>query len=77
MVAMFSCVGCGVGPNERPGTDHVISGPIRGLKKLHPMAQTDTHPDGHSDSINNSTQRGRVGENGFYEEQLLTVDHGY
>ena len=25
------------------GTDHVISGPIRGLKKLHPMAQTDRH----------------------------------
>ena len=27
--------------NERPGTDHVISGPMRGLeKKLHPMPQT-------------------------------------
>ena len=32
--------------NDRPGTDHVISGLMRGLKKLHPMAQTDRHPDG-------------------------------
>ena len=31
--------------NERPGTDHVISGQMRGLKKLHPMAQTSRHPD--------------------------------
>ena len=33
------------------GTDHVISGPMRGLKKLHPMAQTDrqthTYTHGH------------------------------
>ena len=28
------------------GTDHVISGTMRGLeKKLHPMAQTDTQTD--------------------------------
>ena len=31
--------------NERPGTDHVTSGKIRGLKKLHPMAQTDKQTD--------------------------------
>ena len=29
--------------NERPGTDHVTSGPMRGLeKKLQPMAQNHT-----------------------------------
>ena len=26
--------------NERPGTDHVTSGPMRGLEKMHPMAHT-------------------------------------
>ena len=26
--------------NEKPGTHHVISGQIKGLKKLHPLAQT-------------------------------------
>ena len=31
--------------NERPGTDHVISGPMRGLKKTAPMAQTETQTD--------------------------------
>ena len=25
------------------GTDHVISGPMRGLKKMHPKAHTTTH----------------------------------
>ena len=31
--------------NERPGTDNVISGPMRGLIKLHPLAQTDKQTD--------------------------------
>ena len=32
--------------NERPGTDHVTSGPMKGLeKKMHPMAHTHRHPD--------------------------------
>ena len=32
--------GVGVGrTNDRPGTDHVTRGPIRGQKKLHTMAQ--------------------------------------
>ena len=48
--------------NERPGTDHVISGP----KKMHPMAQTDRHPDrqtdGHGDSTTESAQWGRFSE---------------
>ena len=36
------------------GTDHVISGLIRGIaKKMHPMAQqhTDTQTDGHRESM--------------------------
>ena len=41
--------------NERPGTDHLISGPMGGLKKLHPMAQTNrqthTQTDGHGNSM--------------------------
>ena len=39
------------------GTDHVNSGPIIGLKKLHPIAQTDTQTDGHGDSKTESAQR--------------------
>ena len=35
-------------------TDHVILEPMRGLKKLHTMAQTDTQTDGHSDSMTDS-----------------------
>ena len=30
---------------ERLRTDHVISGPMRGLKKLHPLAQTSRRGD--------------------------------
>ena len=57
--------------NERPGTDHGTSGPMRGLeKKLHLMAQTDIQvTDGHGDSMTNSAQRGRVGENRCTSEQ--------
>ena len=44
--------------NERPGTDHVISGPMRGLEK-NPAAdgtdrQTHTHSDRHGDSMTES-----------------------
>ena len=43
-------------------TDHVISGPMKGLeKKLHLMAQTDkqthTQKDGHCDSMTDPAQR--------------------
>ena len=31
--------------SERPGSGHVIWGPMRGLKKLNPMAQTDRQTD--------------------------------
>ena len=41
--------------NERPGTDHVFSGPMRGLRKTapnganrHPGRQTHTHRQGNS-----------------------------
>ena len=33
----------GLGTNDGPGTDHVTSGIMTGLKKLLPMAQTDRH----------------------------------
>ena len=54
--------------NEMPGTDHVISGPMRGLEqKLHPMTQTNrqTEPqtDGHGDSMTESAQWGQFSEN--------------
>ena len=35
----------GRGGGEGPGTDHVISGSMRGLKKIHPMAQLDRQAD--------------------------------
>ena len=37
--------------NERPGTDHVTSGPMRGLEKLHSDTQTQaqTHTDRQTD----------------------------
>ena len=35
---------------------------MRGLKKLHPMAQTSRHPDGHCNSMTESAQWGRIGE---------------
>ena len=38
------------------GADHVISGPMRGLKKMHPMAQTNKQTDGHGDSKTDSVQ---------------------
>ena len=38
------------------GTDHVISGPMRGLKILHQMAHTHRQTDGHCDSKTESAQ---------------------
>ena len=53
--------------NERPGTDNVISGPMRGLEKncTRWRTQTDKQTSGHGDSMTNSAQWGRVGENTF------------
>ena len=50
--------------NERPGTDHVILGPMRGLEKNFTRwhGQTHRHTEGHAGSMTNSAQRGRVGE---------------
>ena len=53
--------------NERPGTDHVILRPMRGLYKNCTRwlnRQTDRHTEGHGDLLTNSAQWGRVGENG-------------
>ena len=50
--------------NERPGTVHVTSGPIRGLEnKMHLMAQTHTQKDGHGNSMTELAQWGRFSEN--------------
>ena len=49
--------------NERPGTDHGLSGTIRGLKKLHPMVQTNRQTRGHRDSTTESAQWGLFSEN--------------
>ena len=53
----------GGGANERPRTDHVTSGPMRALKKLHPMSQNHTQTDGHGDSMTESAQGGQFSEN--------------
>ena len=47
------------------GTDHVISGPMRGLKKnrVRWRKHTDRHTDGHGDSMTESAQWGRFSEN--------------
>ena len=45
----------GGGGNERPGTDHMTSGPIRGLKK--------TAPDGTDRQADRQTNRVTHGEN--------------
>ena len=49
---------------ERPGTDHVISGPMRGLKKT-ASDGADKHTPGHCDSMTESAQWGRFSENQF------------
>ena len=47
--------------NERPGSGHVIWGPMRGLEKNRMgRGQTDTHTDGHVDSMTNSAQRAEL-----------------
>ena len=66
---------CDLRANERPGSDHVTWGPMRGLKKLHGMGtsnrQTDTHTDTRTSwLLDQLGQEGRVGEN-------LTFSHHY
>ena len=54
--------GGGRGTNERPGSDHMISGPIRGLKKTTDDG-ADTQRHGIGDSITELAQLGRFSEN--------------
>ena len=57
---------------DKVGSDYLISGPMRGIKKLHPMAQNNTqtnkHTDGHHNSMIESAQKGR-----FSEKMLLDL----
>ena len=59
----------GARTNERPGTDHVISGPMGGLEKnctrwrKQKDEQTDKKTDKHGDSMTESAQWGRFSEN--------------
>ena len=55
--------GAGRRNNEMPRTDHVTSGPMRGQKKLHMMAQTDRQTGhGHADSMTELAQWSRFCE---------------
>ena len=52
--------------NERPGTDHVTSGPMKGLKKMHPMAHREEEKkqaNGHGDYMTVSAQSDQFSEN--------------
>ena len=49
------------GTNETPGTDHVTSMPMRGLKNAPDGTEPHTH--GHHDSMTESAQWGRFSEN--------------
>ena len=63
----------GGGTNERLRTEHVISGPMRGLKKLNLMAQTHKQTDGHGDSMTESAQWGRFSDNYIRTYKLYMV----
>ena len=54
----------GTGGNERPGTDPLTSGPMRGLEKTAPDG-TEPHTDRYGDSMSESAQWGRFSENNF------------
>ena len=59
------------------GTDHVISGPIRVLKKNASNGanrQTNTQTDGHRNSMSESTQWGRFSENSILELDVFPPD---
>ena len=48
--------------NERPGTDHVISRPMRGLEKKFTWRgqHSDRQKEGHRDSMTNSAKRAEL-----------------
>ena len=54
------------GTNKRPGTDHVISGPMRGLGKKTAPNGADKQTSGHGGSMTESAQWGRFSENAIY-----------
>ena len=59
--------------NERPGTSHVISGPMRGLEQIAPDG-ANTHT--HGDSMTELAQGGRFSENHFYGLDFKGVNFG-
>ena len=60
----LSPLGKGV-KKERPGPDHVIPGPMRGIKQLHPMAQTNRQRDKHGNSVTNRLYYNFLGDSKF------------
>ena len=50
---------------ERPGTDHVISVPMRGLDKNCTCKQTDTHTDRHGDYMTEFSEKALIENIGF------------
>ena len=62
------------------GTDHGISGPMRGLKKTASNGankQTDRTTDGHGDSMTESTQCGRFSETKLSIDQYTALGNKY
>ena len=54
---------CQVSKGRDLGIDHAISEPMRCLKKLHPLAHTDRHTDGHGHSMTELAQWDQCSEN--------------
>ena len=54
------------------GTDHVISGSMRGLRKT-PSDGANRHTDGHGDSMTELAQWGRFSENSVFQMFRLLV----
>ena len=64
--------------NERPGSDCVIWGPMRGFEKTAPGGadtQTDRQTHGHGNYMTNSARWGRVGENFMWHVTRDMPDH--
>ena len=55
--------------NERPGSDHVTSGPMRGLEIFSPDGAN-----GHGDSMTEMAQWGRISENCFILVTLMRLN---
>ena len=78
LIILIFFVGGGL-TNERPGTDHVISGPMKGFEKncirwrKQTHKQTDRHTDGHRDSMTELAQWCRFSENSFYSTGKIVI----